>query len=193
MYFIVVIFPSFDLMVQTLLTVATNYRVDCGCRSLNGGPDADCPSCPRPRHQSGRYKPGLPRRCCHPATATITMGPRFNLVMMPCCTRCPPSCCQRQAGRQQTPGTAATVTATMRLFVVASVASPLVVDAMWADNERRACATAAQQCRRHLQMRDHGSIPTIGCQSCSPAPLSPPPHDPPIPFVPVRAPLARER
>jgi hypothetical protein len=39
-------------------------------------------------------------------------------------------------------------------------------------------------------MRDHGSIPTIGRQSCSPAPLAPPPHQPPISFSAVRAPLA---
>ena len=39
-------------------------------------------------------------------------------------------------------------------------------------------------------MRDHGSIPTIGRQSRSPAPLAPLPHHPPILFAAVRAPLA---
>ena len=85
---------------------------------------------------------------------------------------------------------AATMTTTMQLFVVASVASPLVVDAKQADGERRACAAATRRCRSRLQMRDQVSIPTIGHQSRSHAPLSPPPHHPPIPFAAVRAPLA---
>jgi hypothetical protein len=38
---------------------------------------------------------------------------------------------------------AATVTTTMRLFVIASVASPLDVDTKQANNERRTCAVAA--------------------------------------------------
>ena len=77
----------------------------------------------------------------------------------------------------------------MRLIVIASVASPLVVEAKQADDECRACATAASQCRLHVQMRDHGSIPTIGRQSCSPAPLLLPPHHPLILFAAVQAPL----
>ena len=36
-------------------------------------------------------------------------------------------------------------------------------------------------------MRDHRSIPTIAPQSCSTAPLSPPPHHPPILFAAVQA------
>ncbi len=48
---------------------------------------------------------------------------------------------------------------------------------------------SAGHCHRHLQMKDHRSIPTIGCQSRSPAPLSPPPHHPLIPFTAVQAPL----
>jgi len=84
---------------------------------------------------------------------------------------------------------AATVTIIIQPFVVVSVAFPLVVDAKQADDERRVCAAAARRCHRRVQMRDHGSIPTIACQSRSPAPLSPPPHHPLIPFTAVQAPL----
>ena len=82
------------------------------------------------------------------------------------------------------------MTTTMQPFVAVSVPSPLVVNAKHADDEHRACAAAARRCRRHIQMRDHMSIPTVGRKSRLPAPLSPPPHRPLIPFAAVRAQLA---
>ena len=150
---------------------------------------AVCPSCPRPRRQAGRQQTGPappPLPACHRDNNNGTLLPPCDLALLPLL----PPLLLSTSSRPTMKACAATMTTTMQLFVVASVASPLVVDAKQADGERRACAATTRRCRSRLQMRDHVSIPTIGHQSRSHAPLSPPPHHPPIPFAAVRAPLA---
>ncbi len=95
---------------------------------------------------------GNKRRAC--ATATATLPPRQR----PCC---PPLVVNVKQADNEHQACAATVTTTITLFVIASVAFPLDVDAKQSDDEHRICVTAARRCRRSLQIRDHGSIPTI--------------------------------
>jgi hypothetical protein len=156
-------------------------RVRAGCARLlppvaNRMPLLSSTSTPnRPATNAGHAPPPLPP--CHRDNAPVAPPLVVNV---------------KQEANNKRRACAATVTATMRPVVIASVASPLVVNAKQADDERWACAAVARRCHRLVQtrVRDHWSIPTIARQSCSPAPQSPPPHHPSIPFATVRAPLA---
>ena len=123
--------------------------------------------------------PGLHRRCCHRNNNNVTL--LFPCDVAPVAPVAPPLVFNVKQTNNKHRACVAAVTTT------SSFLSSL--DAKQVHDECRACTAAARQCRRRFQMRDHMSIPTIGRQSCSPPPLSLPPHRPPIPFAAVRAPL----
>jgi hypothetical protein len=90
------------------------------------------------RQQTGPAPPQLPP--CHRDNDNGNLLPPCDVALLPLL----PTLLLSTSSRPTTKACATTVTTTMRLFVVASVASPLVDDTKQADGKHRACAAAAR-------------------------------------------------